>query len=85
MADATPALQHLASALQDLKTRMKTSDPRKRRINLLLLAIGGKFGADATAAQIGRIGGSARAVGGLLAQGVFADVMFEAESTVAAL
>jgi hypothetical protein len=85
MAEARTALVGLETALRALKNRMKPTDPRKQRVNLLLLAVANKFGADAPQAEIQRVERSTAAVGALFGSGSFGSVIGEAEAAVADL
>lgn len=85
MPAAKPALNALKDELRDLKGRMALTDPRKQRVNNLLLAIGDKLSASATAAQIAAITAAAAAIKALFGVGTFDGAMLTAEASVAAL
>jgi hypothetical protein len=85
MADATPALERMEGSLRALRNRMKLQDPRKQRVDLLLLRVADRFGKDSTAAKIARVDTATAAIDALFGAGTFKPGMDEAEAAVNAL
>ncbi len=85
MTDATPALERMESSLRALRNRMKLTDPRKQRVDLVLLLVADRFGTDSALAKIARVNNASDAIDTLFGSGSFNPVMNEAEDSVNAL